>query len=171
MFHSSSIKVYTLIGISKHTHTKTYTQAVIHTIAGNYQSYRLYNHKGNLKPQLPMLLYCICVYFLFDKQLAAAAKGGRKEKFFIYFICDMAMAICHKSHMGSEGEAGSEPMPMPSSSTNEDNARVAVHTHTQLQNKETNSAHFESFVVSFTFYLQYVSSATNRRQTNERTNN
>lgn len=44
----------------------------------------------------------MCI-FLFDKQLLAAATGGVKS-FYIYRICDMAMAICHKSHMGGKTE-------------------------------------------------------------------
>lgn len=64
------------------------------------------NHKGNLKPQLAFLFISVCVYFLFDKQLLAAATGGVKS-FYIYRICDMAMAICHKSHMGGKTEEAS----------------------------------------------------------------
>lgn len=48
---------------------------------------------------------CVCI-FLFDKQLLAAATGGVKS-FYIYRICDMAMAICHKSHMGGKTEEAS----------------------------------------------------------------
>lgn len=46
----------------------------------------------------------MCI-FLFDKQLLAAT-GGVKT-FYIYRICDMAMAICHKSHMGGKAEEAS----------------------------------------------------------------
>lgn len=46
----------------------------------------------------------------------------------------MAMAICHKSHMGGKTEASfwlsSNSSPMPSSSTNEDNASSLTQKHT-----------------------------------------
>lgn len=47
----------------------------------------------------------MCI-FLFDKQLLAATGGVKKVFIFIYTyrICDMAMAICHKSHMGGKSE-------------------------------------------------------------------
>lgn len=81
----------------------------------------------------------------------------------------MALAICHKSHMANEGEGETQRLSSSNSSTNEDNARVATHTHRQWQNKETNSAHFESFVVSF-YVLFAVRVKCNKQTTNERKN-
>lgn len=81
----------------------------------------------------------------------------------------MALAICRKSHMANEGEGETQRLSSSNSSTNEDNARVATHTHRQWQNKETNSAHFESFVVSF-YVLFAVRVKCNKQTTNERKN-